>query len=68
VTFLEDAASMTLGPAGHTRSVSMIHDLVVGLFKNAGFTNAAQGRRWFDRHLQDAMALLICQRDSRLNS
>ena len=59
VTFHEDATRMTLGAAGHTRSVSMIHDLVLGLLKTAGFTNAAQGRRWFDGHLQEAFALLI---------
>jgi hypothetical protein len=29
------------------------------LLKMAGFTNAAQGRRWFAGHLQEAFALLI---------
>ena len=57
VTFHEDATRMTLGPAG--RILSLIHDLVLGLLKTAGFTNAAQGRRWFDGHLQEAFALLI---------
>ena len=51
---------MTLGPAGHL--LSMIHDLVLGLLKTAGFTNAAQGRRWFDGHLSEAFALLIGQK------
>ena len=59
VTFHEDATRMTLGPAGHL--LSMIHDLVLGLLKTAGFTNAAQGRRWFDGHLSQAFALLIGQ-------
>jgi len=59
VTFQEDATRMTLGPAGHI--LSIIHDLVLGLLKTAGFTNAAQGRRWFDGHLQAAFALLIGQ-------
>lgn len=59
VTFHEDATRMTLGPAGHI--LSLIHDLVLGLLKTAGFTNAAQGRRWFDGHLPDAFALLIGQ-------
>jgi predicted transposase YbfD/YdcC len=57
VTFREDATRMTLGPAGHI--LSLIHDLVLGLLKTAGFTNAAQGRRWFDGHLPEAFALLI---------
>jgi hypothetical protein len=59
VTFHEDATRMTLGPAGHL--LSLIHDLVLGLLKTAGFTNAAQGRRWFDGHLPQALALLIGQ-------
>ena len=59
VTFHEDATRMTLGTAGHI--LSIIHDLVLGLLKTAGFTNAAQGRRWFDGHLQDAFALLLGQ-------
>jgi hypothetical protein len=36
----------------------MVHDLVVALLKAAGFANAAEGRRWFDGHLQEAFALL----------
>ena len=50
---------MTLGATGHI--VSIIHDRVLGLLKTAGFTNAAQGRRWFDGHLPEAFALLIGQ-------
>jgi predicted transposase YbfD/YdcC len=57
VTFHEDATRMTLGSAG--RILSIIHDLVLGLLKTAGFTNAAQGRRWFAGHLPQAFALLI---------
>jgi len=56
VTFQEDATRMTLGPAG--RILSLVHDLVLALLRTAGFTNAAQGRRWFDGHLQEALALL----------
>jgi predicted transposase YbfD/YdcC len=59
VTFHEDATRMTLGPAG--RILSIIHDLVLGLLKTAGFTNAAQGRRWFAGHLPEAFALLTGQ-------
>jgi predicted transposase YbfD/YdcC len=56
VTFHEDATRMTLGPAG--RILSIVHDLVVALLKAAGFANAAEGRRWFDGHLQEAFTLL----------
>jgi len=59
VTFHEDATRMTLGAAVHI--LSILHDLVLGLLKTAGFTNAAQGRRWFDGHLPEAFALLIGQ-------
>lgn len=57
VTFHEDATRMTIGPAG--RILSIVHDLVLGLLWTAGFTNAAQGRRWFDGHLQAAFELLV---------
>jgi predicted transposase YbfD/YdcC len=57
VTFHEDATRMTIGAAG--RILSMVHNLVLGLLKQAGFTNAAQGRRWFAGHLNEAFALLI---------
>jgi predicted transposase YbfD/YdcC len=56
VTFHEDATRMTIGAAG--RILSIVHDLVLGLLKRAGFSNAAKGRRWFEGHLQDAFALL----------
>jgi predicted transposase YbfD/YdcC len=57
VTFHEDTTRMTKGVAG--RILAIVHNLVLGLLKMAGFTNAAQGRRWFAGHLQDAFALLI---------
>ena len=57
VTFHEDATRLTLGPAG--RILSLVHDLALGLLKTAGFTNAAQGRRWFAGRLREAFALLI---------
>ena len=56
VTFHEDATRMTVGAAA--RILSIVHNLVLGLLKRAGFTNAAKGRRWFDGHLQEAFALL----------
>lgn len=57
VTFHEDATRMTVGAAG--RILAIVHNLVLGLLKKAGFSNAAQGRRWFDGHIQEAFALLI---------
>jgi predicted transposase YbfD/YdcC len=57
VTFHEDATRMTIGVAGSILSV--VHNLVLGLLKRAGFVNSAKGRRWFEGHLQDAFALLI---------
>ena len=56
VTFHEDATRMTIGAAG--RILSIVHNLVLGLLKRAGFTNAAKGRRWFEGHLPEAFALL----------
>ncbi len=57
VTFHEDATRMTIGPSGSILSV--IHNLVLGLLKRAGFVNSAKGRRWFEGHIRDAFALLI---------
>jgi predicted transposase YbfD/YdcC len=57
VTFHEDATRMTVRSAGAI--LSIVHNLVLGLLKRAGFSNAAKGRRWFDGHLNDAFALLI---------
>jgi predicted transposase YbfD/YdcC len=57
VTFHEDATRMTIGPAG--RILSILHNLVLGLLKRAGFTNAAKGRRWFEGHLHQAFDLLL---------
>lgn len=56
VTFHEDATRMTKGAAG--RILSIVHNLVLGLIKKAGFKNAAEGRRWFSGHLLAAFALL----------
>ncbi len=56
VTFHEDATRMTLGVAGSI--LSIVHNLVLGLLKRAGFSNSAKGRRWFEGHLQEAFDLL----------
>jgi predicted transposase YbfD/YdcC len=57
VTFHEDATRMTVGAAG--KILAIVHNLVLGLLKRAGFSNAAKGRRWFEGHLQEAFALLL---------
>lgn len=57
VTFREDATRMTKGAAG--RNLATIHNLVLALIKQAGFHNAAQARRWFAGHIDQAFALLI---------
>jgi len=56
VTFQEDATRATKGAAG--RILATIHNLVLALIKQAGFTNAAKARRWFAGHLPQAFALL----------
>lgn len=57
VTFHEDATRMTLGAAG--RILATVHNLVLSLIKRAGYINAAQARRYFEGHLQEAFALLV---------
>jgi len=56
VTFHEDATRMTKGNAGSI--LSMIHNLVLGLLKQAGYKNAAKGRRWFSANIDKAFDLL----------
>jgi predicted transposase YbfD/YdcC len=57
VTFREDATRMTKGAAG--RNLATIHNVVLALIKHAGFQNAAQARRWFAGHIDQAFALLV---------
>lgn len=57
VTFHEDVTRMTIDVVGSIFSI--IHNLMIGLLKRAGFSNSAKGRRWFERYLNDAFALLI---------
>jgi predicted transposase YbfD/YdcC len=57
VTFREDATRMTLGAAG--RILATIHNVVLALIKQADFRNAAQARRWFSGHVDQAFALLF---------
>ena len=57
VTFREDATRMTVGASG--RILALVHILVIGLIKRAGFQNAAKARRYFEGHLAEAFHLLI---------
>ena len=57
VTFREDATRMTVGAAGSIYSI--VHNLVLGLLKKAGFSNAAKARRWFEGHIKEAFDLLL---------
>ena len=56
VTFREDATRMTIGAAG--RILATVHNLVVGLIKRAGYKNAAQARRYYEGHIDQAFILL----------
>jgi predicted transposase YbfD/YdcC len=57
VTFHEDATRMTIGAAG--RNLATVHNLVLGLIKRDGHRNAAQARRYYEGHIQEAFVLLI---------
>lgn len=57
VTFHEDATRMTQAAAG--RILAMVHNLAIGLIKQAGFCNAAQARRYYDGHILQAFHLLL---------
>jgi predicted transposase YbfD/YdcC len=56
VTLQEDATRMTVGSTG--KIMASINNLVLALIRQAGFSNAAQARRWFAAHLPQAVALL----------
>lgn len=57
VTFREDATRMTIGTAGWI--LATVHNLALGLIKRAGYKNAAQARRYYEGHIDQAFALLI---------
>lgn len=56
VTLREDATRFTIGHGA--RVMANINNLVLALIRQAGFTNAAQARRFFSAHLSDAFSLL----------
>jgi predicted transposase YbfD/YdcC len=55
-TLREDATRMTTGDMGAV--MAAINNVTLALIKQAGFYNAAQGRRWFAGHLDRAFDLL----------
>ena len=57
VTFHEDATRMTIGAAG--RILATVHNLVIGLIKRAGYTNAAKARRYYHGHIDEAFLLML---------
>lgn len=57
VTFREDSTRMTIGAAG--RILATVHNLVIGLIKRAGYSNAAKARRHYDGHIAEAFGLLL---------
>jgi predicted transposase YbfD/YdcC len=57
VTFREDATRMTIAAAG--RILATIHNLVIGLIKRAGHSNAAKARRYYEGHIAEAFGLLL---------
>ena len=57
VTFHEDATRMTIGAAG--RILAMVHNVIIGLIKRAGYQNAAKARRYYEGHIREAFHLLL---------
>jgi predicted transposase YbfD/YdcC len=57
VTLREDATRFTIGQGA--RVMANLHNLVLALIRQAGFTNAAQARRFFSAHLPAAFSLLV---------
>lgn len=57
VTFREDATRMTIAAAGFI--LATIHNLIIGLIKRAGHSNAAKARRYYEGHIAEAFDLLL---------
>lgn len=56
VTLAEDATRMTIGNTA--KVMASINNLVLALFKQTDFHNAAQARRWYSAHFSQAFVLL----------
>lgn len=57
VTLREDASRFTIGCGA--RVMANLNNLVLALIRQAGFTNAAQARRFFSAHLSAAFSILV---------
>jgi predicted transposase YbfD/YdcC len=57
VTLREDATRFSIGNGA--RVMANLNNLILALIGQAGFTNAAQARRFFSAHLFDAFSLLV---------
>ena len=57
VTLREDASRFTIGNGA--RVMANLNNLILALIRQAGFTNAAQARRFFAAHLSDPFFILI---------
>jgi predicted transposase YbfD/YdcC len=53
VTFHEDTTRMTIGNSG--RILATIHNLIIALIKQAGHSNAAKARRYYQGYLEKAI-------------
>jgi predicted transposase YbfD/YdcC len=57
VTLREDATRFTIGNGA--RVMANLNNLTLALIRQAGFTNAAQARRFFAAHLSAAFSILV---------
>jgi predicted transposase YbfD/YdcC len=57
VTLREDATRFTIGHGA--RVMANLNNLILALIRQAGFTNAAQARRFFAAHLSAAFSILV---------
>lgn len=57
VTLREDATRFTIGNGA--RVMANLNNLILALIRQAGFTNAAQARRFFAAHLSVAFSILV---------
>lgn len=57
VTFKEDRCRMKSGIAA--QALAALNNLVLGLIRLAGFSNVAQGRRWYEAHPAEALKLVL---------
>jgi hypothetical protein len=57
VTFQEDSCRMKSHTAAE--ALAVCNNLALGLIRQAGWTNAAAARRYYDAHWQEALNLIL---------